>query len=239
MKGGDQLAYIELKHVSKYYGEGKNKTAANKDMNFEIEEKEFTVIVGPSGAGKSTVLNLLGGMDSPDEGEIIIDGKNIATYKPKELTKYRREDVGFIFQNYNLIPNLSAKENVEMATEIANNPLNPVEILESVGLGHRLDNFPAQLSGGEQQRVAIARAIATQPKLLLCDEPTGALDYETGKRVLSELHAAIQNYNATVIVITHNRAIADMADRIIDIQDASVRNMEVNPQPSPIEEIEW
>lgn len=233
------MAYIEVNHVYKYYGEGKNKTAANKDMDFHIEEKEFAVIVGPSGAGKSTVLNMLGGMASPDEGEIFIDGENIASYNSKELTKYRRHDVGFIFQNYNLIPNLSAKENVEMATEIAKNPLDPLEILESVGLGHRLENFPAQLSGGEQQRVAIARAIATQPKLLLCDEPTGALDYETGKRVLSELHATIENYNATVIVITHNRAIAAMADRIIDIQDACVRSMEVNPHPTPIEEIEW
>lgn len=233
------LAYIEVNHVSKFYGQGEARTAANDDMNFEIEEKEFAVIVGPSGAGKSTVLNMLGGMDSPDEGEIIVDGKNIADYNSRQLTTYRRHDVGFIFQNYNLISNLSAKENVEMATEISSHPLDAVEILESVGLADRVDNFPAQLSGGEQQRVAIARAIATQPKLLLCDEPTGALDYDTGKRVLAELHSTIEKYGATVVVITHNQAIAPMADRVIRIQDAQARDIQVNDQPQAIEDIEW
>lgn len=233
------MAYIEVKQVSKFYGQGEGRTIANDNMTFNIEKNEFAVIVGPSGAGKSTVLNLLGGMDSPDQGDIIVDGKNIAHYKARELTTYRRQDVGFIFQNYNLIPNLSAKENVEMATEIVSQGLDAVDILKSVGLADRIDHFPAQLSGGEQQRVAIARAIASQPKLLLCDEPTGALDYDTGKRVLAELHASIEKYDATVVVITHNQAIAPMADRVIHIQDAKARQITLNDNPKPIEDIEW
>lgn len=233
------MAYITVIDESKFYGEGETRIAANDGINFQINQNEFAVIVGPSGAGKSTLLNILGGMDSPDEGQVVIDGIDIAKFNDRELTNYRRDDVGFIFQNYNLIPNLTTLENVEMAAELAENPLDPKEIITSVGLDHRMNNFPAQLSGGEQQRVAIARALVKRPKLLLCDEPTGALDYETGKRVLSLLHKSKELYDATVLVITHNRALTPMADRVIDISDAKVKSTEINQEPTPIAEIEW
>lgn len=233
------MAYITVKNESKFYGEGETRIAANDGISFQIEKNEFTIIVGPSGAGKSTLLNILGGMDSPDEGQVIIDGTDIAIFNDRELTNYRRDDVGFIFQNYNLIPNLTTLENVEMAAELAKDPLDPREIIASVGLDHRMNNFPAQLSGGEQQRVAIARALVKRPKLLLCDEPTGALDYETGKRVLSLLYKSKELYDATVLVITHNRALTPMADRVIDISDAKVKSTKINQQPTPIAKIEW
>ncbi|WP_028273508.1 ABC transporter ATP-binding protein [Atopococcus tabaci] len=233
------MAYISVIDEYKYYGSGDARVVANDGMNFEIEKGEFTVIVGPSGAGKTTVLNILGGMDSADEGQVIIDGTDIADFSEKQLTTYRRKDVGFVFQSYNLIPNLTAKENVEMSAEISPQALDAEEVLRDVGLGDRMDNFPAQLSGGEQQRVAIARALAKQPKLLLCDEPTGALDYETGKQVLKLLNQSKETYGATVVVITHNRAIAPMADRVIDISDAKVREMTVNENPVPVSNIEW
>lgn len=233
------MSYIEVINESRYYGEGSTRVIANDQLTFSIEQNEFAIIVGPSGAGKSTLLHILGGMDSPNEGQVLIDGSDIAQYNEAELTNYRREDVGFIFQNYNLIPNLSTLENVEMSTELANDPLDPNEVLESVGLDHRLDNFPAQLSGGEQQRVAIARALAKRPKLLLCDEPTGALDYETGKQVLSLLYESKEAYNSTVVLITHNRALTPMADRVIDISDAKITSNTINKNPTPIADIEW
>lgn len=233
------MSYIAVVNESKYFGTGHSRVAANEGMTFHIEEGEFAVIVGPSGAGKTTVLNILGGMDSPDEGQVLIDGTDIAKFSEAELTTYRRKDIGFIFQNYNLIPNLTAKENVEMAAELSKDSLDATEVLKSVGLGERLDNFPSQLSGGEQQRVAIARGLVKKPKLLLCDEPTGALDYTTGKQVLNILYESKIKYGATVIVITHNRAIAPMADRVIDIADAKVRSIEINESPVPIEQIEW
>lgn len=233
------MSYVSLKNISKYYQMGDNKIVANDNINFEIEKGEFVVILGPSGAGKSTVLNILGGMDMASEGEIIIGGTNIADYTEKELTTYRRLDVGFIFQFYNLVPNLTAKENVELASQISGKALDAEMVLNAVGLKQRMDNFPAQLSGGEQQRVAIARAIAKQPKLLLCDEPTGALDYETGKQILSLLQDTCRNTGTTVIVITHNQAIAPMADRIIEINNAKVRAIRQNPQPKDVSEIEW
>ena len=233
------MAYIEVINESKFYGKGAATVKANDKINFSIKEREFTVIVGPSGAGKSTLLHILGGMDSPNEGEVIIDGTDIARLDEKELTVYRREDIGFIFQNYNLIPNLTALENVEMAAELTDNPLNPEEVIKSVGLSHRANNFPAQLSGGEQQRVAIARALVKKPKLLLCDEPTGALDYETGKQVLTLLRESKDLYGATVLVITHNQAITPMADRVIEIGDAQVKSNKVNERPVPVTEIEW
>jgi len=232
-------AYISVKDEVKRYQSGETVVVANDGITFDIEKNEFAVIVGPSGAGKTTVLNILGGMDSADEGDVIIDGTNIVGFKEKQLTEYRRNDVGFIFQNYNLIPNLTAKENVELAAEISPNALDAEEILKSVGLQDRMDNFPAQLSGGEQQRVAIARALAKQPKLLLCDEPTGALDFETGKKVLDLLSRSKEEFGATVVVITHNRAIAPMADRVIDINNAKVRKVTVNEHPQPVESIEW
>lgn len=228
-----------MKNEYKRYKSGETIVVANDGITFEVEKGEFVVIVGPSGAGKTTVLNILGGMDSADEGEVIIDGTNIVGFNEKGLTTYRRNDVGFVFQNYNLIANLTAKENVEMAAEISAHALDAETILKEVGLEHRMDNFPAQLSGGEQQRVAIARALAKQPKLLLCDEPTGALDFETGKQVLKLLNESKENYGATVIVITHNRAIAPMADRVIDINNAKVRDVKLNKQPLPVAEIEW
>ncbi len=233
------MSYIEVKDESKFYGSGDTQIAANDGMNFSINENEFTVIVGPSGAGKSTLLNILGGMDSPDEGEVVIDGTDIAQFDEKQLTNYRRDDVGFIFQNYNLIPNLTTLENIEMATELAEDPLDAQRVIEGVGLGHRMDNFPSQLSGGEQQRVAIARALAKKPKLLLCDEPTGALDYQTGKQVLSLLYESKVKYGATVLLITHNRALTPMADRVIDISDAKVKSNTTNENPTPVADIEW
>lgn len=233
------MSYIDVINESKFFASGESKVTANDQMTFNIEKGEFAVIVGPSGAGKTTVLNILGGMDSADEGEVIIDGKNIAEFDTKQLTQYRRDDVGFIFQSYNLIPNLTAKENVDFAAEISPDALDSEKVLEDVGLGHRKENFPAQLSGGEQQRVAIARALAKKPKLLLCDEPTGALDFETGKKVLELLQFSKEQYGATVVVITHNQAIAPIADRVIEIADAKVRNMTINKSPASVDSIEW
>ena len=233
------MAYIEVKNEYKRYQMGETTITANDGISFEVEKGEVAVILGPSGAGKSTVLNILGGMDSCDEGEIIIDGTDIAQFSEKQLTTYRRNDVGFVFQFYNLVPNLTAKENVELASQIVADALDSTTVLQSVGLGERLDNFPAQLSGGEQQRVTIARAIAKKPKLLLCDEPTGALDYETGKQILTILKNTARETGTTVLIITHNSAIAEMADRVIRINDAKVREMTVNDQPKLVAEIEW
>ena len=233
------MSYIKIQDVYKQYKVGDTVVVANDGISFSIEKGEFVVILGPSGAGKSTVLNILGGMDSCDSGEIIVDGLNISTFNNKQLTKYRRDDVGFVFQFYNLVQNLTAKENVELATQITKNALDVDQTLELVGLDHRKENFPSQLSGGEQQRVSIARAVAKNPKLLLCDEPTGALDYNTGKQVLQTLQDTCRKMGTTVIVITHNSAIAQMADRVIKINDAKVRSVEVNKNPIPIENIEW
>ncbi|BDH64910.1 TPA: ABC transporter ATP-binding protein [Enterococcus faecalis] len=233
------MAYIEVKNEYKRYQMGETTITANDGISFEVEKGEVAVILGPSGAGKSTVLNILGGMDSCDEGKIIIDGTDIAQFSEKQLTTYRRNDVGFVFQFYNLVPNLTAKENVELASQIVADALDSTTVLQSVGLGERLDNFPAQLSGGEQQRVTIARAIAKKPKLLLCDEPTGALDYETGKQILTILQNTARETGTTVLIITHNSAIAEMADRVIRINDAKVREMTVNDQPKLVAEIEW
>ncbi|WP_142957910.1 ABC transporter ATP-binding protein [Enterococcus faecalis] len=233
------MAYIEVKNEYKRYQMGETTITANDGISFEVEKGEVAVILGPSGAGKSTVLNILGGMDSCDEGEIIIDGTDIAQFSEKQLTTYRRNAVGFVFQFYNLVPNLTAKENVELASQIVADALDSTNVLQSVGLGERLDNFPAQLSGGEQQRVTIARAIAKKPKLLLCDEPTGALDYETGKQILTILQNTARETGTTVLIITHNSAIAEMADRVIRINDAKVREMTVNDQPKLVAEIEW
>lgn len=233
------MAYIDVIDVHKRYKIGENIVVANNGINFSIDKGEFVVILGPSGAGKSTTLNILGGMDSCDEGKIIIGETDISKFSNRELTKYRRYDVGFVFQFYNLVQNLTAKENVELATQISNNALDVEKTLELVGLGHRKDNFPAQLSGGEQQRVSIARAIAKNPKLLLCDEPTGALDYSTGKQILKILQDTCRKIGTTVIIITHNSAIAPMADKVIKINDAKVRSIEINSNPISVEEIEW
>ncbi|WP_270264819.1 ABC transporter ATP-binding protein [Lactococcus formosensis] len=233
------MSYIEIKDESKIYQSGGEKICANDHVNFAIEKGELAVILGTSGAGKSTILNILGGMDSSDEGQVIIDDINIAELSAKELITYRRRDVGFVFQFYNLINNLTTKENVELASEIVENALDPVEVLQNVGLGHRLDNFPSQLSGGEQQRVAIARAIAKNPKILLCDEPTGALDYQTGKHVLKILQDMSRVQGATVIIVTHNAAISQIADRIIHVHDGRVKEITVNDSPADIETIEW
>ena len=232
-------AFIELKNVVKSYTMGDVTIYANNGVNFKVNKGEFTVIVGASGAGKTTILNMLGGMDTPTSGTIVVDGHNIATYDDKQLTDYRRDDIGFVFQFYNLIQNLTALENVELASQISKDPLNSVDILERVGLGERKDNFPAQLSGGEQQRVAIARAIAKNPKLLLCDEPTGALDYQTGKSILGLLRNMCDNYGMTVIVITHNSALAPMADQVIHLKNGKVERQEYNEHPESIDNIEW
>ena len=212
---------------------------ANDHVNFTIEKGEFAVIVGSSGAGKTTVLNILGGMDRCDEGQILVDGSLVSAYNRRQLTDYRRYDIGFIFQFYNLVQNLTAKENVELATEICRHAMNPEQVLQMVGLGDRMNNFPSQLSGGEQQRVSIARALAKNPKLLLCDEPTGALDYNTGKTILKLLQDTCRSTGMTVIVITHNQAIVPMADRVITMRNAKVSSMVTNPNPTPVEEIEW
>ena len=232
-------AFIELKNVVKSYTMGDVTIYANNGVNFKVNKGEFTVIVGASGAGKTTILNMLGGMDTPTSGTIVVDGHNIATYDDKQLTDYRRDDIGFVFQFYNLVQNLTALENVELASQISKDPLNSVDILERVGLGGRKDNFPAQLSGGEQQRVAIARAIAKNPKLLLCDEPTGALDYQTGKSILGLLRSMCDNYGMTVIVITHNSALAPMADQVIHLKNGKVEKQEYNEHPESIDNIEW
>ena len=233
------LHFVDFDGVCKYYQAGDTRIAAADHMTFHIEKGEFCVIVGPSGAGKTTLLNMLGGMDTCDEGKIRLDGQVISDYNAKQLTQYRRYDVGFVFQFYNLVQNLTALENVELAIEICKDPLDARKVLEEVGLGHRLQNFPAQLSGGEQQRVSIARALAKNPKILLCDEPTGALDYKTGKAVLQLLQDTCRNTGRTVIVITHNLAITPMADRIIRVNSGRILSNEVNPNPVPIEQIEW
>ena len=233
------MAYIALDHVEKLYHVGEGTITAVSDISFTVDKGEFVVVVGPSGAGKTTVLNILGGMDSCTSGTITVDGQTISSYGPKELTVYRRFDIGFVFQFYNLVQNLTALENVELATQIAKSPLPPEEVLAHVGLSHRLHNFPAQLSGGEQQRVAIARALAKNPKLLLCDEPTGALDYVTGKAILKLLQDTCRQQGMTVIVITHNTAIAPMADKVIHVKNGQGEQIELNPNPLPVEEIEW
>jgi ABC-type antimicrobial peptide transport system, ATPase component len=231
--------FIEMKNVVKSYQMGEVMIHASNGVDFSIEKGELVVIVGPSGAGKTTVLNLLGGMDTPTSGEIIIDKQNIEMFTDKELTTYRRNDIGFVFQFYNLIQNLTVLENVELASQICKDPLPARAVLQSVQLSHRADNFPSQLSGGEQQRVAIARAIAKNPKLLLCDEPTGALDYQTGKAILTLLREMSREYQMTVVIITHNSALAPMADRVIHLKNGAVDTMQINPTPVPVESIEW
>ena len=233
------MSYISFQDVRKEYKMGEVIIKAVDGVNFEIEKGEFAIIVGPSGAGKTTVLNMLGGMDSCTSGLILVDGARVSDYNAKQLTGYRRHDIGFVFQFYNLVQNLTALENVELAAQICDDPLDAREVLEHVGLGHRLDNFPAQLSGGEQQRVAIARALAKNPKLLLCDEPTGALDYNTGKAILKLLQDMSRQRGMTVIIITHNSALTAMADRVIQVKNGAVISEEINPSPVPVEEIEW
>ena len=232
-------AFVTLRDVRKEYRMGEVQIKASDGISFEMEKGEFVVIVGPSGAGKTTVLNMLGGMDTCDSGEIIVDGQDIARLNRREMTRYRRYDIGFVFQFYNLVQNLTAKENVELATQICKNPLNIEDTVRAVGLGERMHNFPAQLSGGEQQRVAIARALAKNPKLLLCDEPTGALDYNTGKSILKLLQDTCREQGMTVIIITHNLALTDMGDRIIKVKSGKILSMEKNDNPLPIERIEW
>ena len=231
--------YITFKNVSKTYTMGEVQIKAVDDVSFEIHKGEFVVVAGTSGAGKSTVLNLLGGMDKVSTGQIFVDGNEISKYTNKELTTYRRYDIGFVFQFYNLVQNLTAKENIELATQLSKDPLNIDEILEGVELGHRKDNFPSQLSGGEQQRVAIARAIAKNPKLLLCDEPTGALDYNTGKAVLALLQRMCRSMQMTVIVITHNLALAPMGDKVIYMKNGKIHRVDIHDEPVPVERIEW
>ena len=233
------MSYIGFNNVCKFYKNGESITRAADGINFTAEKGEFVVIVGPSGAGKTTVLNMLGGMDGCDSGKILLDGDEVSAFNRKRLTEYRRYDVGFVFQFYNLVQNLTAKENVELATEISRNPLDPQKTLENVGLKDRVNNFPAQLSGGEQQRVSIARALAKNPKILLCDEPTGALDYNTGKAILKLLYDTCKSTGKTVIVITHNQAICAMADRVIKIKNGKVTENTVNENPTPAERIEW
>lgn len=232
-------SFVRLEQVTKVYGKGDVQIKAVDGIDFSIEKGEFVVIVGPSGAGKTTVLNILGGMDQATSGQVWVDGKDVAAFSSRLLTMYRREDVGFVFQFYNLVPNLTALENVELALQICEDPLDAREVLEEVGLSDRLGNFPAQLSGGEQQRVSIARALAKNPKLLLCDEPTGALDYQTGKSILKLLQDMCRQRGMTVIVITHNSALMPMADRVIQIKNGKVSSMEMNETPQPVEEIEW
>ena len=233
------MAYIEMVHSFRRYHMGDITITANNDVSFGIERGELAIILGSSGAGKSTVLNILGGMDTNSEGKVIIDGVDISDFNAKQLTDYRRNNIGFVFQFYNLVANLTAKENVELASELVKNAADPVQTLVDVGLGGRVDNFPAQLSGGEQQRVSIARAIAKNPKILLCDEPTGALDYNTGKAILKLLYDTCKKTGKTVIVITHNQAICAMADRVIRIKNGSVSDMQMNPEPIDAERIEW
>ena len=231
--------FVKLQDITKIYKMGEVEIRAADKISFSINKGEFVVIVGPSGAGKTTVLNILGGMDTATSGTLLVDGEDITSYDSRQLTGYRREDIGFVFQFYNLVPNLTALENVELALQICKDPLDAAEVLTDVGLGDRLDNFPAQLSGGEQQRVSIARALAKNPKLLLCDEPTGALDYNTGKAILKLLQNMCRERGMTVIVITHNQALAPMADRLIHIKNGHVSRMELNENPTSIDEIEW
>lgn len=233
------MSYISFDSVCKSYNMGETVITALDSMSFEIEKGEFCVIVGPSGAGKTTLLNILGGMDTCDSGKIVLDGNEVSAYNKRRITEYRRYDVGFVFQFYNLVQNLTALENVELASEICTEPLDARETLVNVGLENRMGNFPAQLSGGEQQRVSIARALAKNPKILLCDEPTGALDYNTGKSVLALLHETCRNTGKTVLLITHNKEITKMADRVIKIRNGMTRSYEINEHPVPIEEIEW
>lgn len=237
--GNLQNSYVKLDKVSKIYKMGEVEIRAVDNISFEISKGEFVIVVGPSGAGKTTVLNILGGMDTATKGNVFVDGSNIAKYNSHQLTAYRRDDIGFVFQFYNLVPNLTALENVELAMQICKNPLDAKKVLCEVGLEDRMGNFPAQLSGGEQQRVSIARALAKNPKLLLCDEPTGALDYQTGKAILKLLQDMCREKGMTVIVITHNSALTPMADRVIHIKNGTVSAMELNTDPTPVEEIEW
>ena len=233
------MAYIELKESSKYYQIGESQVIANNKVTFDIEKGELVVILGASGAGKSTVLNILGGMDTNDQGQVLVDGQLVSSYSSKELTNYRRNDIGFVFQFYNLVPNLTAKENVELAVEIVRDALDPETVLTEVGLSHRLDHFPSQLSGGEQQRVSIARALAKKPKILLCDEPTGALDYQTGKQILKLLQKMAVNKETTVLIVTHNTALVAIANRIIHMHDAKVTKVTNNENPLSIDQIEY
>ena len=232
-------AFVRFDQVKKTYRMGEVEIQALRDATFSVERGELCVIVGPSGAGKTTLLNILGGMDTLTEGKVFLGGEEISAYNARQLTTYRRHDIGFVFQFYNLVPNLTALENVELAAQICKDPLDAAQVLRSVGLEHRMSNFPAQLSGGEQQRVAIARALAKNPKLLLCDEPTGALDYVTGKAILKLLQDTCRQMGMTVVVITHNTAIAPMADKVIHIKNGRVDNIEVHQTPVPVEEIEW
>ncbi len=233
------MSYVEFKNVYKTYHSGDVRVEALKDANFGVEKGEICVIVGQSGAGKTTLLNILGGMDKLTSGEVYLDDKKVSDFSKRQLATYRRQDIGFVFQFYNLIPNLTAIENVEIATQLSKNPMNPEEILTLVGLRDRRDNFPAQLSGGEQQRVSIARALAKNPKLLLCDEPTGALDYETGKAVLALLQECSRKKGMTVIIITHNQALTSMADRIIKVKNGHISSVRINDKVVPVEKIEW
>ena len=233
------MAFVEFENVTKIYQMGENRIAAADGVTFSVEKGEFVVVVGPSGAGKTTVLNILGGIDKPTSGRISLDGELVSGYSDRQLTQYRRHDVGFVFQFYNLVQNLTAKENVELATQICRDAADAAQMLEQVGLADRMDNFPAQLSGGEQQRVSIARALAKKPKLLLCDEPTGALDYQTGKHILKLLQDTCRRDGMTVVVITHNSAIAPMADRVIEIKNSKVHRIRINTSPEPVEQIEW
>jgi putative ABC transport system ATP-binding protein len=233
------MAYVEFKNVSKIYDSGDVKVEALKDASFTVEKGEICIIVGQSGAGKTTLLNILGGMDRLTKGQILLDGNDISSYSKKQLATYRRRDIGFVFQFYNLIPNLTALENVEIASQLSKNPMDPAEVLGKVGLSERTNNFPAQLSGGEQQRVSIARALAKNPKLLLCDEPTGALDYETGKQILQILQDCSRERGMTVIIITHNSALTAMADRVIRVKSGRISSVKMNENVVPISEIEW
>lgn len=233
------MAYVEFNNVCKEYGSGEGLIKALDQASFTVEEGQLAVILGSSGAGKTTALNILGGMDSPTRGSVLVDGKDLAVCNNRELTKYRRNDIGFVFQFYNLVPNLTALENVELAAQICQDSMDAAEVLRKVGLGERMNNFPAQLSGGEQQRVAIARAVAKKPKLLLCDEPTGALDYSTGKQILQILQDTCRKDHITVLIITHNSALAPMADKLIRFKSGKVIAEKVNDTPVPIEEIEW
>lgn len=233
------MSFVSFKNVFKRYKMGEITINASDGVSFEIEKGEFVVIVGASGAGKTTVLNLLGGMDRCDDGEIIVDGEDVSRFSKRQLASYRRYDIGFVFQFYNLVNNLTAKENVELATQICKDALSPEEVMKSVGLEDRMDNFPSQLSGGEQQRVSIARALAKNPKLLLCDEPTGALDYNTGKTILKLLQDTCRNHGVTVVVITHNSAITPIADRVITIKNSKVSSVKINDNPVDIDEVEW